>query len=1166
MKFKTKQRTLSAVLAMIITLSTVSPPVLAQSNLVAFPGAEGGGMYTQGARAGDEIEVYHVTNLNDSGAGSFRDAVSQGNRIIVFDVAGTIMLESELIVRMSNLTILGQTAPGEGICIGGESVQFKDASEIILRYLRFRMGDKSTSEEDGLGIRGGKNIIVDHCSISWSVDECLSMYENMNTTVQNCIISESLTQSVHTKGSHGYGGIWGGINASFHHNLLASHDSRNPRIGTSFTVRNYQGSADTDNLIDIRNNVIYNWGQNSSYGGENGVRVNIVNNYYKPSDKTEHTWFYEVYGGNDNLSSTLHLSGNVLEGSNDLSENNWLGVHNENNAYTWTKCESISDGITTGGAFKANDEFIYDYPVTTTSANDAYNYVLENVGANIYRDSIDQRVINDVINSTYPTGSKGSTHLIDSQEDVGGWISLHGVKPLDSDNDGMSDEWESANGLNPNLDDSTAMAENGYCNLENYANYLAASTYSGYEVDTEKLEAKIKTAEKFDELDYTAEDWAELQRVLAAAKDVLNLSAPTQEQVDEAYNNLHLCIEDLVIDHTVLLENTIEKANAIDKTNYSYETVKILNEAVAKAESDLSALNKAEYDNDIAAIDEAIAGLKTSLKPELNKIIKFLSAMDLSKITSSGRDYINSQIDKAKAVYDNAEALDADINRAIDDAYNIIALGNYELANKGKVVEVQNFEDENIYDNGYSFYARNGVDFSPNAEVLQGYGTNATKVMKTQLTRSSYDVIMYGKTIDTKLRHFIISYDTLFTSSTPEYFINIKLNGDVANYLRNAWWLSSKNKYSYAYADKLLKQNIWYNIAAEVDLDNKSVVYYINNAPVLTDTISGSKFTGFETQIKGVGSTILYYDNFKIVDLSQNEYHITGDCNNDGILTAADSAELLQRILKVDELTELEKLLDSNALKYIDMDCSGWLTSNDCALILAKVSDSSFTTPADEINTTESTTESTTETTTEIPTSGTVEYKTKEGTFYFNIDSGIIIDFDTATDSEIELVIPADIYGYKVNGIDYAAFEYCSALKKVTIPGSIENFGIDIFYGCSNLESVVLEEGITALSNGMFSNCYALTSISFPSTIKTLGKNTFASCLSFAEFSVPEGVETIGDSCFASCNGIKKLFIPRSVTSIAADIGARKATIYCYEGSYAETYAIEKNIPYELIQ
>ncbi|MBR1444491.1 MAG: hypothetical protein IJ583_13285, partial [Firmicutes bacterium] len=251
------KRLIGLLLSVSMLINSAAYTVFAEeeNKLLAFPGAEGGGMYTLGARAADNCEIYHVTNLNDSGAGSFRDAVSQGNRIIVFDVSGTIMLKSRLMIRNGNLTILGQTAPGEGICIGGESVAFegKNTEEgllrnVIVRYLRFRMGDNSFSAEDGVGVKFAENVILDHCSVSWSVDECLSSYAVKNFTAQWCIVSESLNNSVHPKGAHGYGGIWGGINSSFHHNLVSHHTSRNPRIAGT-TVKTYLGTANSDSAV-----------------------------------------------------------------------------------------------------------------------------------------------------------------------------------------------------------------------------------------------------------------------------------------------------------------------------------------------------------------------------------------------------------------------------------------------------------------------------------------------------------------------------------------------------------------------------------------------------------------------------------------------------------------------------------------------------------------------------------------------------------------------------------------------------------------------------------------------------------------------------------------------------------------------------------------------------
>ncbi|MBR1735785.1 MAG: pectate lyase, partial [Firmicutes bacterium] len=345
-----------------------------------------------------------VTNLNDSGEGSFRDAVSQSNRIIVFDVSGTIMLKSRLMVKSSNLTILGQTAPGEGICIGGESVAFegKNSEEgllrnVIVRYLRFRMGDNSSSSEDGVGVKFAENVILDHCSVSWSVDECLSSYAVKNFTAQWCIVSESLNNSVHPKGSHGYGGIWGGINSSFHHNLVSHHTSRNPRIAGT-TVGTYLGTPQSDSAVDIRNNVFYAWGHGSGYGRENGVRVNFVNNYYKPSSEAgSKINIYESYtGGDNNIGSCIYANGNVMEGNATITKYNRSGVKAHNDLGDYIYIEDISDGITDNSVFKPNDQYIYDYPVLTDTAEEAYRKVIDQAGASLKRDKTDTRIVNNL--------------------------------------------------------------------------------------------------------------------------------------------------------------------------------------------------------------------------------------------------------------------------------------------------------------------------------------------------------------------------------------------------------------------------------------------------------------------------------------------------------------------------------------------------------------------------------------------------------------------------------------------------------------------------------------------------------------------------------------------------------------------------------------------------
>lgn len=244
----------------ISTLVAATFACAATAQQLAFPGAEGFGKYTTGGRGG---RVMIVTNLNDSGPGSLREAVeSEGPRIVVFAVDGDIHLETPLRIENDSITIAGQSAPGDGICLT-DCRLVVDASNAIVRYLRVRVGDKYTSDTDGVGggRYGQKNVLLDHLSVSWSIDECLSIYKTENLTVQWCLVTHSLRNSKHTKGSHGFGGIWGGLKATFHHNLLANHSSRNPRFA----------SVDGTRSVDHRNNVIYNWGFKSAYGGGPGM-------------------------------------------------------------------------------------------------------------------------------------------------------------------------------------------------------------------------------------------------------------------------------------------------------------------------------------------------------------------------------------------------------------------------------------------------------------------------------------------------------------------------------------------------------------------------------------------------------------------------------------------------------------------------------------------------------------------------------------------------------------------------------------------------------------------------------------------------------------------------------------------------------------------------------
>lgn len=423
-----------------------------ENTALAFPGAEGFGRYTTGGRGG---KVICVTNLEDSGEGSLRHALQKdGPRIIVFKVSGTIFLTRSLDINKGNVTIAGQTAPGEGITIAGYPVKLK-ADNIIIRYLRFRLGDINKVEDDAINCVGGhngkpayKDIIIDHCTMSWSTDECATFYGNQNFTLQWCLISESLRKSVHVKGNHGYGGIWGGDGASFHHNLLAHHDSRNPRFC-------HPGITSVAGVIDFRNNVIYNWGKNSSYGGDTRT-INIVNNYYKPGPATEknRSRIFQPYLP----CGKFYIEGNYVEGEPKVTNSNWLGVK--------PKGEVKMDTVLLWSPLP------YE-AVSTQPAEQAYKLVLEKAGASLVRDKIDSRVVEEVRKGTYTYGDKG---MIDSQNQVGGFLKFVSQTSIesDSDNDGMPDIWEVANNLDPNNpeDASEYTLDKQYTNIEVYINSL----------------------------------------------------------------------------------------------------------------------------------------------------------------------------------------------------------------------------------------------------------------------------------------------------------------------------------------------------------------------------------------------------------------------------------------------------------------------------------------------------------------------------------------------------------------------------------------------------------------------------------------------------------------------------------------------------------------------
>lgn len=460
----------------------------------AFPGAEGGGRYTTGGRGG---KVIYVTSLEDNdNPGTLRWAVTRDYpRTVVFKVSGVIFLEKRLKITGDNITIAGQTAPGDGICIAGNGVTI-NADNVIIRYLRFRTGDygaAKASQEDALGSRYHKNLIIDHCSMSWSTDECGSFYANENFTLQWCILSESLKNSLHEKGSHGYGGIWGGKNASFHHNLLSCHESRNPRFDhpliylPNVTLEEFRGN------VDFRNNVIYNWGHQSSYGGEGG-RFNMIGNYYKPGPATSPKTldrFITVYGRTPDLHNKkekvyyespypdLYMEGNILEGNKEISSDNYAGVK-----YASTGGEKgrfLKEPLTINGK-KENH-------TGTQTASEAFQLVCASAGASLYRDAIDRRIIKDALNGTATCndGGNGSTGgHIDTQAAVGGLpVYRSTAAPADSDGDGMPDKWEMEHKLNPEdpSDGAAIDRKSGYSFLEIYLNDLVSTGQQTTEED-----------------------------------------------------------------------------------------------------------------------------------------------------------------------------------------------------------------------------------------------------------------------------------------------------------------------------------------------------------------------------------------------------------------------------------------------------------------------------------------------------------------------------------------------------------------------------------------------------------------------------------------------------------------------------------------------------------
>jgi len=444
----------------------------------AFPGAEGYGKYTTGGRGGVVMEV---TTLNDAGAGSLREAVKgTAAKIVVFRVAGTIRLLSKLNIG-GNTTVAGQTAPGDGICLADYPVVIS-GDNVILRFLRFRMGDRHQNKgkvdgsggDDALGNLGNKHIIIDHCSVSWSSDEALTIYRGDSLTLQWNIISEPLNYSYHFETGdadyeqHGYGGIWGSKHGSFHHNLIAHCRNRMPRFAG---VSTYNPAVAGIEQVDFRNNVIYNWGINNVYGGEGGY-YNMVNNYLKPGPSTtsRKTQIVAIDSSDQYPYAQYYLSGNYITSSVANTSNNWLGVS--------MKSGRLADTLRSKKAVPFSVE-----AVATHTAEQAYTLVLQKAGCiKPDRDTLDARVVADV--------QKGTGRIIDVQggfphatafdQTVMAWPVLRtGTPPADTDKDGMPDDWEKEKGLDPQdaSDGKKYSLSTGYTNVEVYINSLAAGVY-----------------------------------------------------------------------------------------------------------------------------------------------------------------------------------------------------------------------------------------------------------------------------------------------------------------------------------------------------------------------------------------------------------------------------------------------------------------------------------------------------------------------------------------------------------------------------------------------------------------------------------------------------------------------------------------------------------------
>lgn len=579
------KKSLSIIAASLISISTMA-------QAPAFPGAEGHGRFVTGGRGG---KIYHVTNLNDSGTGSFREAVKSGNRIIVFDVAGVIALKSDLKIA-DNITILGQTAPSPGITLRYYTVQ--PGSNNIIRFIRIRRGQEKNINDgaDASWQRNKTGIIFDHCSFSWSIDEVASFYDNNNFTMQWCTVAESLTNPGHSKGAHGYGGIWGGKLASFHHNFVAHLMNRGPRFNGArygwtgytdneeYSTYKWQNAVQAEN-VDFRNCVMYN-AQGTCYGGPGGGQINIVNNYYKagPSHSLKGTTLnglkVDVSTGKErgsqdritlvtlsnsgnsdknhpelyDMTSRYYINGNTTETTKGQKTKNtdWTGISYDkgipslNGEYYSPDAKNFyGDAVAhTTISGKSCVKIKMDNPaptgqVTTHSAAEAYEKVLAYVGASLYRDEIDARYMEEAKTgtATYKGSITNSPGIIDKVSDVKGYTEANfgtGSRPagFDTDKDGIPDEWEKANGLNPN-DASDALtysldAKGYYTNIEVYANSLVENIMKSENADALNAVDEYYPTSTSTGISQTVVDKGEVASITYYALNGSRLNAPAK--------------------------------------------------------------------------------------------------------------------------------------------------------------------------------------------------------------------------------------------------------------------------------------------------------------------------------------------------------------------------------------------------------------------------------------------------------------------------------------------------------------------------------------------------------------------------------------------------------------------------------------------------------------